>query len=240
MDKDTLYTNSYVAFLDILGFKNLVTEKSCSQIAELFQNIRNPLSKMYLGTSIEIDVSEVKFKVMSDSICFHITADKEYALLSIIAVCQAFQSELLELDAPVILRGAIVRGDIYQNGDITFGPGLIDAYLLEENEVKYPRIIIKEDVLNDVIESIDDRTGGEEIFILRILYSMLYTDLTDGKRVSCVDFTETYKRSDTNGTATKALFEYVNRQIEQTTNGKREKWQYVKNQILRFYKPEES
>ena len=232
------YTDSYIAFLDILGFKNLVTKNTCDQIARLFQNIRNPLSEMGLGTSIEIDLSEVKMKVMSDSICFHIATDKKYALLSIVAVCQAFQGELLGLVCPVILRGAVVHGDIYQDGDITFGSGLVDAYSLEENEARYPRIIIKHDILDEVIDSVDDSIGAEENYILHILYQMLYTDIIDGKKVSCIDYMEAYEGFDTDGTKIKTLYKYVCSQIKQLTDDKRYKWQYVKNQILRFYKPE--
>lgn len=236
MDSNTLYeyTDSYIAFLDIIGFKNLVVENSCRQIVQLFQNIKNPISKMYLGTSMEIDVSEVKIKVMSDSICFHIATNKSYALLSIVAVCQAFQSELLDLDTPIILRGALIRGYLYQDGDITFGPGLTEAYLLEENKAKYPRIIIQQNILDSLIDSIEDNTGSIESYIIHLLYQMIYRDSIDKDEIHCIDYMENYEGLDTYGKKTKRLYEFVCRQIKCLTDNKRDKWQYVKNQILRF------
>ena len=62
--------------------------------------------------------------------------------------CSIFQYKLIQLSSPVLLRGAIVLGDIYAEGDITFGPGMTQTYLMEENNAKYPRIILTKETLN--------------------------------------------------------------------------------------------
>ena len=41
------------------------------------------------------------------------------------------------------MRGAIVEGEFFHNKIIVYGKGLVEAVQLEENVVKYPRIIVK-------------------------------------------------------------------------------------------------
>ena len=60
------------------------------------------------------------------------------------------QYTLLEGTNPVLLRGAISCGDIYVEDDVTFGPGLTEAYLMEANNAKYPRIILTKDIFNNI------------------------------------------------------------------------------------------
>ena len=38
-------------------------------------------------------------------------------------------------------------GELFAFGDITYGPGLTNAYLLEEKSAKYPRIIMTGDIV---------------------------------------------------------------------------------------------
>ena len=96
------YTDSYIAYLDILGFKAFVKENTCSEVMEIFKNYKIHLSETSIGTSININHEEVNMKVMSDSICFYISTEKEYALPSIIAVCQALREQLLHLKKPIL------------------------------------------------------------------------------------------------------------------------------------------
>ena len=63
------YKECYVAFIDILGFKNYINHAECEEINEIFQSILefnpNPLVKNdYLYGNIHITI-------MSDSIVVH-------------------------------------------------------------------------------------------------------------------------------------------------------------------------
>lgn len=53
-------------------------------------------------------------------------------------------------------RGAVAKGDFYCSAQVTFGEGLIDAYLAQENMSIYPRIIISDEVLKFGSPSVDD------------------------------------------------------------------------------------
>lgn len=155
MEMDTAdknYTECYIAFLDILGFKNLIGKSSCQNILDIFNDIKNPLKAAYVGDENNIAqgieaAKHIKTKVMSDSVCFYIDTAVPDALLCLIQCCAIFQAKLLRRSLPILARGAIVLGDIYAEGDTTFGPGMTQAYLLEEKSAKYPRIIITKDTI---------------------------------------------------------------------------------------------
>lgn len=73
----TEYVECYIAFLDMLGFKNLINDKNktCNDIARIFESFihKKPLKALYRGEKNIIDESAtdaLKMKVMSDSICF--------------------------------------------------------------------------------------------------------------------------------------------------------------------------
>lgn len=66
------YTKCYIAFLDMLGFKNLVKEKTCEEINRIFKDFKSkPISCVYLGDKniISTSTTEVlKMKIMSVSV----------------------------------------------------------------------------------------------------------------------------------------------------------------------------
>lgn len=107
-------------------------------------------------------------KVMSDSICLYIDTKVPDALLCILMSCMQMQFDLLKYDTPIFLRGAIIRGDIYANQDVTFGPGLTNAYLMEEKNAKYPRIILTKEVLSN--------TYRNDLEKEHILYTTIFKD----------------------------------------------------------------
>ena len=163
------YSNCYIAFLDILGFKELVKKSNCQEILDIFEDIKNPVSMISFGNKDRSNAQEIpasrqiKTKVMSDSICFYIDSQLPNSLFCLLACCATFQAKLLRRSTPILTRGAIVLGDIYAEGDITFGPGMTQAYLLEEGGAKYPRIIITKETLLKGLENISHPQFGRSI-----------------------------------------------------------------------------
>lgn len=146
------YENCYIAFLDLLGFKELVKKQTCEQILEIFDEIETE----YIITCDKdkkpvVDPKEIHIKIMSDSICFYISSGIMNSLPALISICAYFQLRLWRLTQPILVRGAIVKGDIYANNDIMFGTGLTNAYLLEEKNAKVPRIIITKETIDTCI-----------------------------------------------------------------------------------------
>lgn len=150
------YTDCYVAFMDLLGFKAILGNKniSCEDIALIFDEIK----KQYYVRRNEIPMvnpDDINFKVMSDSVCVYIDSSIKNSFLVLIFICTYFQVRLLRLSPPILVRGGISKGSMYSNEDVTFGPGMSDAYILENDLAKYPRIIIPMNVVDDYIQIVD-------------------------------------------------------------------------------------
>ena len=150
------YKEYYIAFIDVLGFKQMVQEKTCKEIVDIYHSINSMriLQKTAEKNGERITVplissEEINIKVMSDSVCIYIRADIPESLFELIFICIDFQSRMIELDPPILLRGAITKGELYSAGDILFGPGFVNAYLMEEYNANVPRIIINKDIIDE-------------------------------------------------------------------------------------------
>lgn len=142
------YEECYVAVLDLLGFKDKIITSSCEEIASIYDKMHE---KYYIRKDDLplIDDGELHKMILSDTIVFYIKTTVKNALAALIATCSFFQIELLSVNSPTLLRGAIVKGNIYREGSIVFGQGIVDAYLLEENVAKYPRIILQKKIVEE-------------------------------------------------------------------------------------------
>ena len=188
--EDAQYTKYYVAFLDILGFKNLVSgpESTCQSILNIYRRFGSMKNTFY--SKIPEGLQEVNIKVMSDSICVYIEADKPNALWSLIVFCMSFQYVLLTMPQHILLRGAITLGDMFIEDDIVFGPALTQAYLLEEKNAKVPRIIILKETLDygksqtdkNFIETMEASTFRDDDAFYTLNYFLFLFILNDDKR----------------------------------------------------------
>lgn len=176
------YTQCYFAYLDILGFKVLVRKKQCSEIASLFDEAK----KHYVFNEIREDgievpiipAKDIHYYIMSDSICIYISDKYEHALSILMLLCMNLQVRMLCCDTPVLLRGSISRGGIYEDKGILFGPALVEAYQRAEELAHTPRIVIPSNLYE----------GKSDQFDKAILNRCTYLD-TDGFYVTnYVDF----------------------------------------------------
>ncbi len=56
-----------------------------------------------------------------------------------------------------LTRGAIVVGDLYHRDNVILGPALLEAHRIESSEAFYPRVIVSEQVLEELGELNEDR-----------------------------------------------------------------------------------
>ena len=144
------YENCYVAFLDILGFKDLLEHNNMEEIRKIFEEIREFRPNPF----VELPAHDhIKFHIMSDSIIVYVDADIQDSFISLTEVCYQIQIYLLRREQPVLLRGGIAKGNLYRDKDVIFGTGLSRAYSLENALASYPRIIFTEATLNEGLEN---------------------------------------------------------------------------------------
>lgn len=148
------YEDSIVIFLDILGFKNFIDnsfsrkEKKTNKriIANLYDGIQTIRSILNIDDS---DQNGSKYFVVSfsDSIVIAFPYNKPDALFNSLFKIQELLINLTHRG--IIVRGGIARGLIYadKESQIIFGPGLVDAYLLESKAAHYPRVIIDKEIV---------------------------------------------------------------------------------------------
>jgi hypothetical protein len=133
------YQNRLVAFIDVLGFKNLVYSSSTEPINTYYS---------FLLSSFQTAVAKRNFDflLISDSIVIYSNDDIK-SLSELIKLVCILQGGLLAKS--IIVRGAISHGELFVDkaNNIIVGTGLINAYNLEA-QAKYPRVIIDRSIVS--------------------------------------------------------------------------------------------
>jgi hypothetical protein len=86
---------------------------------------------------------EVQFGAFSDHFVFSVPDWFGGRILT-----KASQLMIDLLRAEFLIRGAVVLGPLYHCDNVVFGPALLEAVEIEENEVFYPRILISDAVVD--------------------------------------------------------------------------------------------
>lgn len=156
MDISDNYKDYIVAFLDILGFKNIINTSGFDDVLHIFQSVITgddaftALNRANDGDEIleryNESLGEIKIHIMSDSIVVAAPAWHPESLAVVVDVCNVIQEKLYDLEPLVLLRGAIAVGKFFLKDNLVFGKGLVDAYWAQEKYAVYPRIIISGEV----------------------------------------------------------------------------------------------
>lgn len=151
--KDINYKNSYVAFIDILGFKNLVNSRADEDKDKLesYLGVVNKAITNLKGSSKD----SIGSIIISDSIILSVLQSKEIEenIDRLRHLCVAVGFIQLQLSLKNIwARGAISSGKAYfdSSENQIIGPAYIKAYLLEEELVRYPRVILDSKIINEL------------------------------------------------------------------------------------------
>ena len=126
------YENKYVAFIDVLGFSDLVF-KDKPKVQEFF----NAIDEAFNYFSITEEIEKIS---ISDSIIF-LAADNDSDFVTLLKMVQNLQGNLASNN--IWVRGGITFGEVSFNDkkNIIVGEGFINSYKLEKQAIQ-PRIII--------------------------------------------------------------------------------------------------
>lgn len=150
------YSDYFVAFLDVLGFKELVLSQDRAKVTQYLEKTK----------SIIDEIRKIKARrklsaiTISDSIILSIPfgAEKEENISNLRQLCVAIQKIQFELALEKIwVRGAISFGDAFISDEENqiVGPAYINAYSLEKTVAVYPRVILD----NRLIDQFDMRSA---------------------------------------------------------------------------------
>lgn len=132
----------YVAFLDVLGFAHMVEEDVAGDdhphLGKLFKCHQS-------AAHIFSDDPNCTITQFSDSIVI----SKPYVATDFVwFATRVAKYQRLLLDEELLCRGGIAVNKHFSNGSFTFSAGVIDAYRVESETARYPRVVISRDVMD--------------------------------------------------------------------------------------------
>lgn len=161
MLKMSEYKQQIVAFIDILGYKEIVEkaegdEQKAAEIIKQLQSSINNAVKRNLNSSLSCNEPldmDPKYRIFSDCIC--ISSDciagtsanfRAQFVFHFILNLVYVQAELLLHN--IFIRGGVVVGNHHISDEMIFSAALVKSYNLESKEAIYPRILIDNSVIN--------------------------------------------------------------------------------------------
>jgi hypothetical protein len=167
-EQEIKYEERLVAFIDILGFKEIVkqSEKDPSKV-ELIYSVLNYLKNWEIPEKWDLKLVEIEedaqkrgienFDIrgktnstsFSDSIVVSVKVDNNVNEMASTLIVNLANIGAILFEKGILFRGGLTLGNIIhdENGTV-FGQGLIDAYRLESSNAKYPRIILSDKLIS--------------------------------------------------------------------------------------------
>jgi hypothetical protein len=147
MDEEARYEERYCAYLDILGFRDLV--RSLSTDPAHVQSLRRLLQKVHAPPG-----AELKPKVRVQSISDAVALSTQLNAAALDAMLQSIAWLMLDLLwEGYFVRGAVVKGPLYHDDHMVFGKALVDAYYYESEVAKYPRVVVVREVREEILKA---------------------------------------------------------------------------------------
>jgi hypothetical protein len=146
------YEDRYVAFIDILGFSDLIlrtlgTSPTVS-VDDVVRALEVPeevqLDGIILGRIGDISAARHTLTAFSDSIAIS-TIASEQGLMNLLFHVRAIVFRLLRVG--FLCRGGIARGLAYHLEGKIFGPAVLEAYKLENHVAEVPRVILQPEIV---------------------------------------------------------------------------------------------
>lgn len=224
------YEQKVVAFLDVLGFRNLVLLNKINPI-----NTINHINEA-ISHTVNIFKSEgpesVSIKLFSD--CFCISSDPSDLILMV------RELSFLQLSLAthnIFVRGAISAGAHFENDTIIFSEGLINAYEFQSQN-KFPRIITDEKITNRMKAEESPYSSDELVEYLAIAPDGLFF----------LDYLQFLQQEETGGFMNelmedhkKAIMKEISENKENHNIIEKYRWlsQYHNSKFFQFYDPDD-
>ena len=170
IDENVRQQLHFVAFLDLLGYKDFFNDKK-HDVGRFLETINEALISTIDGTNQQYthvpDVYKPKIKMFSDNILIavrstHKNENDFLPYLNLVRTVANIQ-RLFITKYRLYLRGGIAKGMFYFGEKYVFGEALIRAYEMEQSAI-YPKIIIDDKYIEKIIESANKKAGRHNTF----------------------------------------------------------------------------
>lgn len=161
-DNDISFSDYYVAYFDILGYKSYFSEKAEKSL-EFVKSIESAITKTknMINNNKKSNIItnfahiQIDYRIFSDNIllCMQVTdtpLEKIRLLIFLQIVCDIQRGFIF--DYGLFLRGGVTKGSFLITENSIHGQALIECVNMEETAV-YPRILVSDLILNFIKES---------------------------------------------------------------------------------------
>ena len=180
------YEDRLIIYIDILGFSSFINYTSETRVNSpnkilRINNFLNLIKKFFTINDITLSKTR-QVTSFSDLIVISINLNEiENIDLEIKDIFFLLLTSYLN---GFLLRGAITYGKLIHTENAIFGPGLINAYEKERTIAKYPRVIIDDVIISDLLdlEKMSKLPQNCRDFILRDFDGLFYIDIFNSIR----------------------------------------------------------
>lgn len=142
------YESRLVAFVDILGFRELINQsrsdhKALAQIISAL--VRLSVHRQNIGTQDSLMGFDTQLFSDSFILSCPITEENAFNLLSIL---NSLSWRLMGQDCWI--RGGVTIGEMFVSDDIVVGPGIVAAADLERTLAEFPRVVLSSELLRTI------------------------------------------------------------------------------------------
>lgn len=143
-----------VAFLDILGYKNLLESKYKNNENKLLKIVNSVIIQSYETVSnlsnktVDTLENKIHINTFSDNIVLNIEINEDFSVYDLLNYFRIISeiSRIFTTNHNIFIRGGIELGNYYRDENFVFGSGLVKAYEAESKAI-YPRITVSKSVL---------------------------------------------------------------------------------------------
>jgi hypothetical protein len=156
MNETAEYQERYCAFLDILGFRELVD--SVEKDSKKFNELKNLLRRVHEARRSCAGEVVIAAQSISDAVALS-APTTPIGLATLLAVIKELYIDLL--CQGYFLRGAVVCGKLFHEGQTIFGSALQRAYHFESEIARFPRVIVTQEVRDGMLRYTGSGSGGD-------------------------------------------------------------------------------
>lgn len=149
------YDRSFIAHTDILGFGALIKTVSPGEISKILRVFKEAHRGWKFDEALPKGERRSRRFVNFSDLCIitnrltHPSARPDFIVFFELFSLARAQEVLLRVHK-VILRGGVTIGMSRTSRGLVYGPGIIEAYKLESETAKYPRIVVSQTVVDEM------------------------------------------------------------------------------------------
>lgn len=141
---DVTYSDHSVGLIDILGFRNHLETagkdaRAVHAIWRLLTSARDQIRE-YEEEETGVPANKAFVQMYSDSILVTDQVDCGQASTAILELIALFENQAAQTG--FFFRGGVACGSLFRQGEVVFGPALVEAYDIESRAASWPRVVL--------------------------------------------------------------------------------------------------